>query len=136
MDSKRRKTAETGRPGASHAVADLLAARHQDGDAPILEPDLTAEDRAELDALLLVARRLDARMKPRRPSPAFVRSLGDELMDEARRRIRRREKRHRIAVISAAVAGTVVSVASVVGGIVVLVKWLRTRSGARHPSTA
>jgi hypothetical protein len=62
--------------------------------------------------------------------------LGDELVREAKHRRLKREKRHRIAVISAAVAGGIVSIASLVGGIVVLVKWLRTRSEARQASTA
>ena len=117
-------------------MADLLAARLEGAPVQTVEPGISAEENAELTSLLGVAHRLDARMKPLSPSPAFVRSLRHELLGEARRCARRREKRHRIAVISAAIAGAVVSLASLIGGFVVLVKWLRTRTEARNPSTA
>ena len=117
-------------------MADLLATHLEEKSERPRAFELSGGDRAELESLLTIARSLDERMTPRRPSPAFVRSLGRELVDEAGRRARRREKRRRIAVITAAIAGGLVSIASVVGGIVMLVKWLRTRSDARHPSTA
>jgi hypothetical protein len=97
---------------------------------------LTDEERAELKSLILVADRLAERMQPVDPSPVFVRSLGAELVEEAGRQMVKRERRHRAAVISAAVAGAVVSIASVVGGVVMLIKWLRTRTDARQASTA
>jgi histone acetyltransferase (RNA polymerase elongator complex component) len=117
-------------------MAEVLAAHLEGDDAHVSELDLSAEERAELASLLHVADRLDAQMEPRRPPSAFVQSLGVELVREAERRMAKREKRHRIAVISAAVAGGIVSIASLVGGIVVLIKWLRTRSEARQASTA
>jgi hypothetical protein len=98
--------------------------------------DLTDEERAELGSLIYIARELEGRMQPVHPSPAFVRSLGAELVEEAGRQMVKRERRHRLAVISAALAGAVVSIASVVGGVVLLIKWLRTRTGARQASAA
>jgi hypothetical protein len=98
--------------------------------------DLTEEERGELESLIEVADFLEAQMQPVQASPAYVRSLGHELVGAAEQRIVERRRRHRIAVISAAVAGAVVSIASVVGGIVVLVRWLRTRTEARQASTA
>jgi hypothetical protein len=117
-------------------MAEALAARLERPDAYASAYDLSAEEEAGLESLVWVADRLDAQMVPMRPSPVFVRSLGEELVREARRSMAKRKKRHRIAVISAAVAGGIVSVASLVGGVVVLVKWLRTRSEARQASTA
>jgi hypothetical protein len=117
-------------------VAQALAAHAEEGDARQLELDMSREERDELTSLLCLVNRLDARMEPVRSSPAFVESLGEELVREAERRALKREKRHRIAVISAAVAGAIVSIASLVGGVVVLVKWLRTRAEARQASTA
>lgn len=101
-----------------------------------LREDLTDEERAELESLISVADQLEERMQPLIPSPVFVRSLRAELVEEARRQMIRRERRHRLAVIGATVAGAVVSIASVVGGVVVLIKWLRTRTEARQASTA
>lgn len=98
--------------------------------------DLTEQERGELESLIEVADRLEAQMQPVRASPAFVRSLGQELVGAAEQRMAERRRRHRIAVISAAIAGGVVSIASVVGGILVLIKWLRTRTEARQASTA
>lgn len=120
----------------SGTVTHELAARLEGGGDRRTGLDINQEDRDELEALLRLADHLDRRMKPVRPAPAFVQSLGEELVREAESRMRRRERRHRIAVISAAVAGGIVSVASLVGGIVVLVKWLRTRGGARQVSAA
>ena len=113
-------------PG-TETIAQALATWLEGGGDGFFELDLNGAERAELESLLYIADCLDARMTPRRPSRDFVDSLGRELVREAQRRAETREKRHRIAVISAAVAGAVVSIASVVGGIVVLVKWLRTR---------
>ncbi len=118
-----------------HPIAEALAAHLGGHETHPHTRHLPAAQRADLASLLRLAERLDAHFQPLRPSPAFVRSLGTELVQEARRRQAQRKRRHRIAVISAAVAGGVVSVASLVGGIVVLVKWLRTRN-ARQTSAA
>jgi hypothetical protein len=98
--------------------------------------DLTEEERDELESLIEVADRLEARMQLVHASPAFVRSLGQELVGAAEERMVERRRRHRIAVIGATIAGAVVSIASVIGGIVVVTKWLRTRTEARQVSTA
>jgi hypothetical protein len=98
--------------------------------------DLTDEERAELASLISIADQLDERMQPVHPSPAFVRSLRADLVEKAKSQMNRRERRHRVAMISAAVAGAVVSIASLAGGVVLLIKWLRTRTEARQASTA
>ncbi len=136
MESERGSTTKAETRTGSWPMAEALAAHTEGGAASASEVDLSAEERAELASLLHVADRLDARMGPVCPSPAFVQSLGEELVREAGRRMAKRDKRHHIAVISATVVGAVVSIASLVGGIVVLVKWLRTRSEARQASTA
>jgi len=128
--------AGTERGHGSRTMAEALAARLEESDVRASARGLSSEERAELESLVRLADRLDARMEPMRPAPAFVRSLGEELVREAERRMAKREKRQRIAVISAAVAGGIVSAASLVGGIVVLVRWLRTRGEARQASTA
>jgi len=123
------------RPGFD-SRAEALAACLEEREVCSAQTNLSEEERGELASLLELADQLDARMVPVRPSPVFVRSLGQELVEGAERRLAKREKRHRIAVISAAVAGSIVSIVSLVGGIVVLVKWLRTRTEARQASTA
>jgi esterase/lipase len=97
---------------------------------------LTESERKQLTSLTELSNRLQQRMHPVSPSPAFVQSLRDELVEEAEHHLSAREKRRRIAMISAAVAGSVVSIASVIGTIIVVVKWLRTRTRSRQASTA
>jgi len=97
---------------------------------------LTGEAHTELASLDRLADLLSERMQPLRPSPVFVQSLGAELVEAAGRKMKSRERRRRVAVIGAAVAGAAVSVASLVGGVVVLIRWLRTRTAARQLSTA
>jgi hypothetical protein len=121
------------------ALAALVDRRMADGpDERGVDPrnDLTDEERAELKSLVLLADRLEERMTRVRPSATFVRSLRAELVEEARHRMAKRERRHRVAMIGAAVAGAAVSIASLVGGVVVLIKWLRTRTEPRRVSTA
>ena len=98
--------------------------------------ELSEEERAELESLAHLADLLSERMQPQRPSPVFVKSLGAELVEAAGRRMTSRARRQRVAVIGAAIAGAAVSVASVVGGFVVLIRWLRTRTAARQASAA
>lgn len=116
-------------------IADALAARAEGHVGSRRAPQpvaLTDEERDQLTSLVQVADRLQHSMHRVQPSPAFVRSLRGELVEEARRQLARRERRQRVTKIVAAVVGGVVSIASVVGGIVVLVKWLRTRTEARQ----
>jgi len=133
MESERMTGLGAGAEPNPRRIAQVLADR-QEGGKGLSGYDLGDREQAELASLLLIANRLDGCMTPARPSAVFVRSLGQELVREARRQAAIRRKRHRIAVISAAVAGGVVSVASLVGGTVVLVKWLRGRD-ARQAST-
>jgi len=98
--------------------------------------ELTGEELAELASLARLADLLSERMQPLRPSPVFVQSLGAELVEAAGRKVKSRERRRRVAVLGAAVAGAAVSMASLVGGVLVLIRWLRTRTAARQLSTA
>jgi hypothetical protein len=98
--------------------------------------ELTEEEHTELESLARLADLLTERLQPLRPSSVFVQSLGAELVEAAGRKMKSRERRHRVAVIGAAVAGAAVSVASVVGGVVVLIRWLRTRTATRQVSAA
>ncbi|MGD2144796.1 MAG: hypothetical protein PVF54_09995 [Anaerolineae bacterium] len=120
-------------------IAEALAAQTEGRVVGMLggqQGELAEHERAELESLAQLADRLESTMQPVHPSPALVRSLRNELVEEARSRMSRRKRRHRITVISAAVAGTVVSIASVAGGIVMLVKWLRARTEARQVTAA
>ena len=124
-------------------VREALAARVEGqgraglaGHGAELGSELTAEENAELASLARLADILTERMRPLRPAPVFVRSLGAELVEAAGRKMKSRQQRHRVAVISAAMAGAAVSIASVVGGVVMLIRWLRTRTAARQASTA
>lgn len=98
--------------------------------------ELTEWQAEDLASLVLLAGHLDNRMQLRQAPSVFARSLRQELVREAERRIAARQRRRRIALIGGAVAGGVVSVASLVGGIIVLVRWLRTRTEARPMSAA
>jgi len=98
--------------------------------------DLAEGEHTELTSLVQLANHLEMRMQLLQAPPAFVRSLREELVKEAERRMVERRRRRRLAVIGGAAAGVVVSIASLVGGIVVLIKWLRTRTQAQQASTA
>ena len=124
-------------------VRQALAAHVEGQGRPVLAghgadagSELTEEEHAELASLARLADILTERMRPLRPAPAFVQSLGAELVEAAGRKMKSRERRHRVAVIGAAVAGAAVSIASLVGGVVMLIRWLRTRTAARQASTA
>ena len=124
-------------------VREALAAQVEGQGAPGLAgygvevgSEMTDEEHAELASLVRLADSLTERMQPLRPSPVFVQSLGAELVEEAGRKMKSRKRRHRVAVISAAAAGAAISIASVVGGAVVLIRRLRTRTEARQASTA
>ncbi|RLC58318.1 MAG: hypothetical protein DRI79_09600 [Chloroflexi bacterium] len=93
--------------------------------------DMTAEERSRLTPLFQLAERLRQSMQPVRPSAAFVRSLGRELVDNARRQVALAKRLRRAAMIGAAALGSLVSIASVVGAIVFVVARLRARAQAR-----
>lgn len=98
--------------------------------------ELTGREHEDLASLVCLAGQLDTRMRPLKAPPVFARSLRQELVREAERRFSMRQRRRRIALIGGAAAGAVVSIVSLVGGLVVLIKWLRTRTEARQASAA
>jgi len=84
-----------------------------------------------LTPLPQLAERLQQSMLPVQPSVVFVRNLGRELVDNARRQIALTRRLRRAAVIGAAALGSLVSIASLVGAIVFVVARLRARAQAR-----
>lgn len=98
--------------------------------------ELPVADRDQMMSLFQLADLLQRTMRPMEPSQPFVRSLRGELEREAQRQIALRKRKRRFAMIGAAAVGSVVSVASVVGAIVVLVRWLRTRTQTHQASAA
>jgi len=93
--------------------------------------NVTAEEHGRLIPLFQLAERLQQSMPPVQPSAAFVRSLGRELVDNARRQVVLTKRLRRAAVIGAAAVGSLVSIASVVGAIVFVVARLRARAQVR-----
>jgi hypothetical protein len=118
-------------------IAEVLAAHAEEltgRPEAMRQIDLTDEERAELSPILQLAEQLHQSMQPAqrvRPSAAFARSLGKELVDNAKRqiqaRIQRKERVRRATFIGAAVVGTLVSIASAVWAIVFLIARLRAR---------
>jgi len=100
--------------------------------------DATGEERRRLAALFQLTERLQQDMQPVQPSAAFVRSLGQELVDQARRQIQLSNRLRRAALIGAAALGSLLSIASVVGAILFVVARLRSRAQSRaiHAPTA
>lgn len=92
---------------------------------------MTEEERDELVPLFHLAERLQQVMQPVQPSANFVHSLGQELVDNARRQIALTKRFRRAVLIGAAALGSLLSVASVVGAIVFVVVRLRARGQAR-----
>lgn len=88
----------------------------------------TDGEHSRLAPLFQLAERLQQSMRPVQPSAAFVRSLGKELVDNARRRIALTKRLRRTALIGAAALGSLLSIASVVGAIVFVVARLRARA--------
>lgn len=100
--------------------------------------DATGEERRRLAALFQLTERLQQNMQPIQPSADFVRSLGQELVNQARRQIQLSNRLRRAALIGAAALGSLLSIASVVGAILFVVARLRARAqtGAIHAPTA
>ncbi len=111
------------------SIEDILAA-HADAlsQGQPLAPNLEGLDDGEtLRSLLAVAELVQQTLVPVQPSPSFVRNLGKGLLASARQSRKALTARtRRAALIGAAVLGSMVSVASVVGVIVYVV---RHRSG-------
>jgi hypothetical protein len=115
-------------------VAEVLVAHTErliDQPEAIQEIHMTEEERGRLAPLFQLAERLQQSMQPIQPSAAFVRGLGKELVNSARRRIALTRRLRRAALIGAAALGSLLSIASVVGAIVFLVARLRARAQAQ-----
>lgn len=92
---------------------------------------LTDEERRQLTSLFHLAERLSQSIHPVQPSAGFVRSLGQELVNNASHQVALTKRMRKTVLISAAAAGAMVSIASLVGAIVfVIVRW-RQRTQAR-----
>ena len=115
-------------------VVEVLAA-HAEGltgrPEAIQQINVTNEERSQLTHLFQLAERLQQSMQPVQPSAAFVRSLGKELVDNARRRAALTRRLRRALVIGAAALGSIVSIASVVAAIALVVTRLRARAQAQ-----
>ncbi|MEA3339821.1 MAG: hypothetical protein U9R15_07630 [Chloroflexota bacterium] len=95
------------------------------------QTNLTDKERGQLAPLFQLAEQLHRSMPSVQPSAAFVRDLGNELRERAQRRLALKERWRRVAVIGAAVLGSLVSIASLVGAIVFVIARLRARAQTR-----
>ena len=115
-------------------VDEVLAAHAEkliDQKEAISQIDITDEERGRVAPLFQLAERLQHSMQPVRPSAGFVRSLGQELVEQAKRQMTVTKRLRRAVVIGAAALGSLLSIASVVGAIVFVVVRLRARAQAR-----
>jgi hypothetical protein len=115
-------------------VDEVLAAHAEkliDHTEAIPQIDITDEERGRVAPLFQLAERLQHSMQPVQPSASFVRSLGQELVDQAKRQMTVTKRLRRAVVIGAAALGSLLSIASVVGAIVFVVVRLRARAQAR-----
>jgi hypothetical protein len=120
-------------------VAEVLAA-HADATIGrgkgVQKINLTDEERRRLAPLFQLTEQLQQSMKPIKPSAAFVRSLGKELTVHAERQITLAKRLRRAILIGAAALGSLLSIASVVGAIVLLIARLRAKAQARALHTS
>jgi hypothetical protein len=89
------------------------------------------EEHSRIGPLFQLAERLQQSMQPVQPSATFMRSLGQELVDNAQRQIMLTKRLRRAMLIGAAALGSLLSIASVVGAIVLVITWLRGRAQAQ-----
>ncbi len=92
---------------------------------------ITDEEYSQLAPLFQLAERIQQHMQPVQPSAVFVRNLGKELVDNARRQIALTKRLRRALLIGAAALGSLLSIASVVGAVIFVVMRLRARAQAR-----
>ena len=112
----------------------ILAAHPEqliDGPEAVPRIDTNHEEKRRAAALLQLTERLHQSMQPVQPSADFVRGLGRDLVDRARRQVRLANRLRRAALIGAAALGSLLSIASVVGAVVFVVVRLRARAQAR-----
>ena len=96
----------------------------------------TKEEVSQLAPLFQLAEQVYGAMQPVQPSAAFVHSLGQELMDGAKRQVALTKRLRRAVLIGAAAVGSLLSIASVIGAVVFLIVRLRERAQARTVQTA
>jgi hypothetical protein len=118
----------SGRPAASCGGP----RRHTEA---VRQIELTEEEREHLAPLFQLAERLQQSLRPVRPSPTFARSLGNELVNDARRQFALKKRTRRVMMIGAAAVGSLVSIVSVVGAIIFLMRRLRTQVQTQHAPT-
>jgi hypothetical protein len=120
-------------------VDDVLAAHaealigHQEA---LDEAQVTDSERAQLASLFNLAEHLRESMPPVRPPSGFVRSLSRELSRSAQYQIAAARRLRRGILIAAATVGSIISIASIVGAIILLVSRIRARSRASTSSTS
>ena len=93
--------------------------------------DVSDEEHSRLAPLFQLAERLQQSMQPVQPSAAFVRGLGKELVENAKRQIAVTKRLRRAVLIGAAALGSLLSIASVVGAIVYVIARSRARAQAQ-----
>jgi hypothetical protein len=91
----------------------------------------TSEEISQLAPLFQLAEQVYRTMQPVQPSAVFVRSLGQELMDGAKRQAALTKRLRRAVLIGAAAVGSLLSIASMIGAIVFVIVRLRERAQAR-----
>ena len=96
---------------------------------------VTDSERAQLASLFDLAEHLQESMPPVRPPSGFVHSLSRELSRSAQHQIAAARRLRRGILIGAATVGSLISIASIVGAIILLISHLRSRSRASTPST-
>jgi hypothetical protein len=97
----------------------------------IQQVNMMDEELGRLTTLFQLAEQLQQSMQPVQPSTAFVRSLGRELVENAKRQIVLAKRLRRAVMIGAAALGSLVSIASVVGAIAFVIARLRARAQAQ-----
>jgi len=103
--------------------------------AAVRQIELTEEEREHLAPLFQLSERLQRSLRPVRPSPTFVHSLGRELVDDTGRQFALSKRTRRVMMIGAAAVGSLVSIVSVVGAIVFLMRRLRAQVQTQHAPT-
>jgi hypothetical protein len=115
-------------------VVELLAA-HADAlvgcPQALQRANPSPQEREQVASLFGLAEELKQRLVPVRPAPAFAQSLKRELIEHHSLYATRAERTRRTVVIGAVAAGSVLSLASIVTAIVLVVSRSRSRSGAR-----
>lgn len=98
------------------------------GEETALDVEMTPQEREEIEALFQLSARLQRNLNPVQPSRDFTQALKDDLVEKAQRQIEAQKKRRKVTIIGAAALGSVVSIASLIGAIVLLVKRLKGKS--------